>query len=73
MDRTPIKRALISVYDKTGLVDLGKTLVDAGVSLVSTGGSYAALAQAGIFVAEIVVDHRDTLAAAVGQLADGML
>ena len=33
----------------------------------------AAFAQASIFVAEIVVDHRDTLAAAVGQLADGML
>ncbi|RXW32077.1 bifunctional phosphoribosylaminoimidazolecarboxamide formyltransferase/IMP cyclohydrolase [Propioniciclava flava] len=53
MDRTPIKRALISVYDKTGLVDLGKTLVDAGVSLVSTGGSYAALAQAGLPVTEV--------------------
>ncbi|MFZ2426687.1 MAG: bifunctional phosphoribosylaminoimidazolecarboxamide formyltransferase/IMP cyclohydrolase [Propioniciclava sp.] len=53
MDRTPIKRALISVYDKTGLVDLGTTLVDAGVSLVSTGGSYSVLAAAGLPVTEV--------------------
>ena len=38
-DRVPIKRALVSVYDKTGLEDLVRALHDAGVSLVSTGGS----------------------------------
>ena len=36
--RIPIKRALVSVYDKTGLEDLVRALHDAGVELVSTGG-----------------------------------
>lgn len=52
-DRLPLRRALVSVYDKTGLVDLGRTLADAGVQLVSTGGSYAALRGAGIPVTEV--------------------
>ena len=39
--RIPLKRALISVYDKTGLDDLVRGLHDAGVALVSTGGSAA--------------------------------
>ena len=30
-ERTPIRRALVSVYDKTGLADLGRALADAGV------------------------------------------
>jgi len=37
--RIPLERALVSVYDKTGLEDLVRGLHDAGVSLVSTGGS----------------------------------
>ena len=37
--RRPIRRALVSVYDKTGLEDLVRGLHDAGVELVSTGGS----------------------------------
>ena len=40
----PIKRALVSVYDKTGLVELGRRLVDAGVEIVSTGSTAARLA-----------------------------
>ena len=39
--RIPIKRALVSVYDKTGLEELVRGLHDAGVALVSTGGSAA--------------------------------
>ncbi|MDO9496510.1 MAG: bifunctional phosphoribosylaminoimidazolecarboxamide formyltransferase/IMP cyclohydrolase, partial [Nocardioides sp.] len=35
----PIKRALVSVYDKAGLEELVRGLHDAGVALVSTGGS----------------------------------
>jgi AICAR transformylase/IMP cyclohydrolase PurH len=38
-----IQRALLSVFDKAGLVDLGQALVGHGVELVSTGGSAAAL------------------------------
>ena len=51
--RLPIRRALVSVYDKTGLVDLGRALDAAGVALVSTGGSYRALADAGVPVTEV--------------------
>ena len=36
-DLVPIRRALISVSDKTGLLDLAKALADAGVEIVSTG------------------------------------
>ncbi|WP_203569141.1 bifunctional phosphoribosylaminoimidazolecarboxamide formyltransferase/IMP cyclohydrolase [Aestuariimicrobium ganziense] len=52
-ERAPIKRALVSVYDKTGLVELGRTLVEAGVELVSTGGSYRQLTEAGLPVTEV--------------------
>src|SRR5690606_35714505 len=52
-DRAPIKRALISVSDKTGLVDAAKTLADLGVELVSTGGTRAAIAAAGLAVKDI--------------------
>ncbi|WP_337996553.1 bifunctional phosphoribosylaminoimidazolecarboxamide formyltransferase/IMP cyclohydrolase [Oleispirillum naphthae] len=51
-----IARALISVSDKTGLVDLARALHDAGVVLLSTGGSAAAIRDAGIPVTE-VADH----------------
>ncbi len=39
--RIPIRRALVSVYDKSGLEDLARALHEAGVELVSTGGSAA--------------------------------
>ena len=52
-DAQPIKRALISVSDKTGLVDTAKALHDLGVELVSTGGTRAAIAAAGIPVADV--------------------
>ncbi len=47
----PVRRALISVHDKTGIAELGRALSDAGVHLVSTGGTAAQLKQAGIPVA----------------------
>jgi phosphoribosylaminoimidazolecarboxamide formyltransferase/IMP cyclohydrolase len=47
------KRALISVSDKTGLVDLAKTLAQAGVVLISTGGTAKALREAGLTVQDI--------------------
>ena len=48
-----VKRALISVSDKTGLVDLAKVLVKNGVEIVSTGGTAKTLKGAGIAVKEI--------------------
>ena len=52
-ERAPIRRALVSVYDKTGLADLGRALADAGVELVSTGGSYQLLVDVGVPVTEV--------------------
>ncbi|HPF45654.1 MAG: bifunctional phosphoribosylaminoimidazolecarboxamide formyltransferase/IMP cyclohydrolase [Alphaproteobacteria bacterium] len=49
----PIKRALLSVSDKTGLVKLGKFLSDQGIEILSTGGSAKTLADAGIAVKEV--------------------
>lgn len=44
----PIKRALVSVYDKTGLAELGRQLAGAGVEIVSTGSTAGRLADAGV-------------------------
>ncbi|GAB2987948.1 bifunctional phosphoribosylaminoimidazolecarboxamide formyltransferase/IMP cyclohydrolase [Streptomyces pseudoechinosporeus] len=49
----PIKRALISVYDKTGLEDLARGLHEAGVALVSTGSTAARIAAAGVPVTKV--------------------
>ena len=48
-----IRRALISVTDKTGVVDLAKALAAAGVEILSTGGTAVALKQAGIAVKDV--------------------
>jgi phosphoribosylaminoimidazolecarboxamide formyltransferase/IMP cyclohydrolase len=48
-----IRRALLSVSDKSGLVDLGKVLASRGVELVSTGGTAKALRDAGLAVMDI--------------------
>lgn len=48
-----IQRALLSVSDKTGLVDFARTLVAAGVELISTGGTAKALRDAGLAVKDI--------------------
>jgi len=48
-----IKRALVSVSDKTDIEDLCRKLADQGIELISTGGTHAALSKAGILVKEI--------------------
>jgi phosphoribosylaminoimidazolecarboxamide formyltransferase/IMP cyclohydrolase len=48
-----VRRALISVYDKTGLVDFARGLVDLGVTLLASGGTATALAEAGIPVTAV--------------------
>ncbi|MGE0872087.1 MAG: bifunctional phosphoribosylaminoimidazolecarboxamide formyltransferase/IMP cyclohydrolase [Kofleriaceae bacterium] len=48
-----IRRALISVSDKRGVVELAKVLADAGVEILSTGGTAAALTAAGIAVKQV--------------------
>ena len=49
----PIRRALVSVSDKTGLVELARGLSDAGVQIVSTGSTAARLSEAGIDVTAV--------------------
>lgn len=52
-DTTPVRRALISAYDKTGLEDLARGLADVGVELVSTGSTAARIREAGVAVTEV--------------------
>ena len=52
-DLRPIRRALLSVTDKTGLVDFARVLASFGVDLVSTGGTSRALREAGLPVRDI--------------------
>ena len=52
-DFVTIRRALLSVSDKTGLVELGQALAGNGVELVSTGGTAKALREAGLVVKDI--------------------
>ncbi|WP_417254618.1 bifunctional phosphoribosylaminoimidazolecarboxamide formyltransferase/IMP cyclohydrolase [Celeribacter sp.] len=52
-DLYPVKRALLSVSDKTGLAQLGKALAAKGVELLSTGGSAKALRDAGLEVKDV--------------------
>ena len=52
-DLAPLKRALLSVSDKTGLIDLGRALAERGVDLVSTGGTAKALRDAGLSVRDV--------------------
>jgi phosphoribosylaminoimidazolecarboxamide formyltransferase / IMP cyclohydrolase len=51
--RRPIKRALVSVYDKTDLVQVADALVQAGAEIVSTGSTAETIAQAGLPVTPI--------------------
>lgn len=53
MDQVSIKRALLSVSDKSGIVELGQALAALGVELVSTGGTAQALRAAGLEVRDI--------------------
>ena len=52
-DKTPIRRALLSVSDKTGLVELGQALHGQGIEILSTGGSAAALRAADVPVRDV--------------------
>ena len=45
MENRPIRRALISVSDKTGIVDFARKLADRGVEILSTGGTARLLAE----------------------------
>ncbi|MEU5534654.1 bifunctional phosphoribosylaminoimidazolecarboxamide formyltransferase/IMP cyclohydrolase [Streptomyces sp. NPDC020362] len=51
--KRPIRRALVSVYDKTGLEDLARGLHEAGVELVSTGSTAGRIAGAGVPVTKV--------------------
>jgi phosphoribosylaminoimidazolecarboxamide formyltransferase/IMP cyclohydrolase len=53
MSLRPIRRALLSVSDKSGLVELARALAGFGVELISTGGTRKALADAGLTVRDI--------------------
>jgi len=52
-DRTPIRRALLGVYDKTGIEELARGLAAAGVELVSTGATARRIADAGVPVTPV--------------------
>ncbi|MFD5334776.1 bifunctional phosphoribosylaminoimidazolecarboxamide formyltransferase/IMP cyclohydrolase [Streptomyces hawaiiensis] len=52
-NKRPLRRALVSVYDKTGLEDLARGLHEAGVELVSTGSTAAKIAAAGVPVTKV--------------------
>src|ERR1700761_4581812 len=49
----PISRALLSVSDKTGLIDFARGLAGHGVTLISTGGTAKALRDAGLAVRDV--------------------
>jgi phosphoribosylaminoimidazolecarboxamide formyltransferase/IMP cyclohydrolase len=49
----PVRRALVSVHDKTGLVDLARTLAQLKIEVLSTGGTARALREAGVTVTPV--------------------
>ena len=51
--RRPIRRALVSVYDKAGLAELARGLADAGVQIVSTGSTATTIESAGVEVTRV--------------------
>ena len=55
MENIAVRRALLSVWDKTGIIDFARGLKELGVEILSTGGTARALAEAGIEIKE--VDH----------------
>ncbi|MEO8422949.1 MAG: bifunctional phosphoribosylaminoimidazolecarboxamide formyltransferase/IMP cyclohydrolase [Actinomycetota bacterium] len=52
-DVRPVRRALLTVYDKTGVVELGRALVELGATLVSSGGTARTLSDAGLPVTPV--------------------
>ena len=65
----PVRRALLSVSDKTGLIDFARRLEALRIELVSTGGTAKALADAGAEVTLVARTYSeiDAAAAAIGQ------
>ncbi|MEO1370213.1 MAG: bifunctional phosphoribosylaminoimidazolecarboxamide formyltransferase/IMP cyclohydrolase, partial [Acidobacteriota bacterium] len=59
----PIQRALVSVYDKSGLLDFARALDQLGIEILSTGGTRRALLEAGIPVTPVadVTEHPEIL------------
>ena len=55
-DLKPVRRALLSVSNKTGITELAQVLVDAGIHILSTGGTAKHLRDHGIALTE-VSDH----------------
>jgi len=53
MSLRPVRRALLSVSDKTGLIDFAKALAGRGIALISTGGTAKALREAGLAVEDV--------------------
>lgn len=70
MSRVPVRRALLSVADKTGLAELAGALRDEGVQLVASEGTAAVLDEAGIHVTTVTgaVGHRAVLGGRVKTL-----
>ncbi|MEK7801144.1 MAG: bifunctional phosphoribosylaminoimidazolecarboxamide formyltransferase/IMP cyclohydrolase, partial [Pseudomonadota bacterium] len=52
-DRVTVKTALLSVSDKTGLLELARSLSDAGIKILSTGGTAKTLRDAGVAVTDV--------------------
>ncbi|EJJ25679.1 bifunctional phosphoribosylaminoimidazolecarboxamide formyltransferase/IMP cyclohydrolase [Rhizobium sp. CF142] len=52
-DKVEVKTALLSVFDKTGIIELARALSARGVRLLSTGGTYKAIAAAGLAVTDV--------------------
>ena len=52
-DLLPVRRALLSVSDKTGLIELATALAARGVELLSTGGTARAIREAGLPVRDV--------------------
>jgi phosphoribosylaminoimidazolecarboxamide formyltransferase/IMP cyclohydrolase len=52
-DKVEVKTALLSVSDKTGIVDLARALAEKGIRLLSTGGTHKAIAAAGLAVTDV--------------------
>jgi phosphoribosylaminoimidazolecarboxamide formyltransferase/IMP cyclohydrolase len=56
-DLLPIRRALLSVSDKTGLLELAHALRNSNIEILSTGGTASALRDAGIDVTDVGRRH----------------
>jgi phosphoribosylaminoimidazolecarboxamide formyltransferase/IMP cyclohydrolase len=74
MEKIPVRRALVSVYDKTGLPELARRLHSAGVEIVSTGSTAKVIADAGVPVTPVgqVTDFPECLDGRVKTLHPGI-